>query len=1122
MATHGTIAAFSSSQETWTVYVERLEQYFAANKIENADQQRAILLSVCGPATYRLIRNLVSPKKPTEFKIDELIDIVRKHHDPKPSAIVQRFRFNSRNRHTGESIAAYVAQLRQPAEHCEYGTTLNDMLRDRLVCGVDDLRIQRRLLAEPQLTFDKAFEIATASESAEKNVKDLQSGAQLSDSPVNKLSTHHSATQKSCYRCGDKHKAADCRFRTAECRKCGKKGHIARACKGKLVPAKGQPRPQQKAVTSAEFRPTHIVKEEEDDYSMYHVTGTPVKPLLVTVSINNASVEMEVDTGASVSIISEATYNRLWSPEDAPPLQESSVKLRTYSGEQIGVKGSTTVTVKYKEQTEQLPLVVANGSGPCLLGRDWLMTIRLDWTNLFSVNHACYSLSLQGILDTYATVFSPELGALKGTTATIRVDSTAQPRFHKPRAVPYALKAKIEKELDRLIQQGVIEPIEFTEWAAPIVPVLKKDGSIRICGDYKVTINQASQVDSYPLPRIDDLFASLAGGKKFSKLDLAHAYQQIQLDDVSKKLVAINTHKGLFQYNRLPFGASAAPSIFQRTMETLLQGLPGVCLYLDDILITGQSDQEHLTNLSAVLQKLAAAGMKLRPTKCFFMLQEVEYLGHKISAKGLEPTQEKVQAIIDAPAPRNVSQLKSFLGMLNYYGKFLPNLSTCLAPLYSLLQKRSHWSWGPKQHKAFEEAKNLLTSSSMLTHYDPSKPLILACDASPYGIGAVLSHKVEDDELPIAFASRSLAPAEKNYSQIDKEALAIVFGVKHFHQYLFGRHFMIKSDHKPLQHLLGERKGIPAMASARVQRWALTLSAYNYTVQYVPGKDNANADVFSRLPLSVQPKEVPMPQELVYLLEGLEISPVTVDQIRTWTDRDPVLAKVRRFVQQGWPRTVDSELQPYHSRQLELSIQDNCLLWGSRIIVPKQGREKLLALLHEGHPGICKMKGLARSYVWWPNIDADLEVQVKQCNQCQLNQPSPPAVPMHPWEWPERPWERIHVDYAGPFLGKMFLVVVDAHSKWMEIEVVNTATTEATVEQLRAMFARFGLPKVMVTDNGTCFTSSEFAEFTRRNHIRHFKTAPYHPSSNGLAERAVQTFKKGMKKQLTGTTQTKL
>ena len=445
-------------------------------------------------------------------------------------------------------------------------------------------------------------------------------------------------------------------------------------------------------------------------------------------------------------------------------------------------------------------------------------------------------------------------------------------------------------------------------------------------------------------------------------------------------------------------GVSAAPSIFQRTMETLLQGLPGVCLYLDDILITGKTNQEHLDNLAAVLQRLAAAGMKLKPEKCSFMLPEVEYLGHKISEKGLQPTTQKVRAIVEAPQPTNVSQLKSFLGMLNYYGKFLPNLSTCLAPLYALLQKKSPWSWGSQQENAFNKAKSMLTSSCLLTHYDPTKPLILACDASPYGLGAVLSHQLEEDEYPVAFASRSLAPAEKNYSQIDKEALAIVFGVKHFHQYLFGRSFIIKSDHKPLQYLLGEKKGIPSMASARVQRWALTLSAYNYKVQYVPGREHANADVFSQLPLPVQPKEIPMPEELVFLMEGLEISPVTVKQIKVWTDHDPVLATVRRFVKQGWPKSADPKFRPYHVRKLELSIQDDCILWGSRIIVPKPGREQLLSLLHEGHPGISKMKGLAHSYVWWPNIDADIEAQVKRCNQCQMNQPSPPIVPMHPWE----------------------------------------------------------------------------------------------------------------------------
>ena len=215
-------------------------------------------------------------------------------------------------------------------------------------------------------------------------------------------------------------------------------------------------------------------------------------------------------------------------------------------------------------------------------------------------NHVCSSLSLQGILDEHSSVFDSKLGTLNDTTVTIRLDPTAQPRFCKARTVPYALKGKIEKELDRLVQQGVIEPICFSEWAAPIVPVLKKDGTVRICGDYKLTVNQAAKTDSYPLPKINDLFASLAGGETFSKLDLANAYLQIPLDEASQKLVTINTHKGLYKYNRLPLGISAAPSIFQRTMESILQGLPGVCVYLDNILITGKNDEEHLTNVSNI------------------------------------------------------------------------------------------------------------------------------------------------------------------------------------------------------------------------------------------------------------------------------------------------------------------------------------------------------------------------------------------------------------------------------------------------------------------------------------------------------------------------------------------
>ena len=259
----------------------------------------------------------------------------------------------------------------------------------------------------------------------------------------------------------------------------------------------------------------------------------------------------------------------------------------------------------------------------------------------------------------------------------------------------------------------------------------------------------------------------------------------LQVDKESKKLVVINTHKGLYQYNRLPFGITSAPAIFQKAMEGLLQGIEHVTVYIDDILVTGRTEEEHLQNLEEVISRLEKAGIRLKKSKCAFMLPSIEYLGHTISAEGLHPTSEKIKAIQDAPTPRDVSQLRSFLGLLNYYSKFLPHLSSMLAPLYQLLQKTKSWTWGKAQATAFQQAKKALTSAEVLTHNDPDRDLILDCDASPYGVGAVLSHCLQDGQMkPIASASRSLTPAEKKYSQLDKEGLAIVFGVKRFNQYL--------------------------------------------------------------------------------------------------------------------------------------------------------------------------------------------------------------------------------------------------------------------------------------------------------------------------------------------------
>lgn len=1113
----GQIGEFDPAKEDWTHYAERVGHFFTANGITVEGTQRALLLTTIGPAAYKLLRNLVAPAKLEDQSYKILVDTMRRHQSPTPSEIVQRYKFNSRFRREGESIATFLSELRALAEFCNFGPSLDDMLRDRLVCGVEDPPIQRRLLAEEKLTFEKAAGVALAMETAAHNAETLRSAAgkvgdatlQTSPSSVHQVQAAASAQAPSksgsCYRCGQtSHMAAQCKFKEAKCYQCGKMGHIKRACR-------------QRMMSSEQGKVKHLQEistpPEEYEY-LFQVGGdTKCKPFEIEVEVEGQPLKMEIDTGASVSVVSQTVYRELLHEKR---LEKTTVQLKTYGGESLKVLGEISVKVRQGGKEALLPLLVVRGSGPSLFGRNWLSQFQLDWKEI----HSLQQTALSQLLEKYAAIFEPGLGTLEGVEAKIIMDPQAQPKFHKARSVPYAMRGLVDKELERLAREGIIEPVPFSDWAAPIVPVLKSDKtSVRICGDFKVTINQASKLESYPIPKIEDLFASLAGGQTFSKIDLSQAYQQIPLAEESKKVAVINTQKGLFQYNRLPFGVSSAPAIFQRTMESLLQDIPHVVVYLDDILVTGTTQEGHLSALEKVLSRLEKAGLRVQKSKCVFMSTEVIYLGHKINAEGLHPIAEKIEAVQAAPAPTNVTELKSYLGLLSYYGKFLPNMSTLLAPLYQLLKVTVRWKWTKVEQEAFVNSKKLLSSYPVLVHFDPQCEVILACDASPYGIGAVLSHRMPDGtERPVGFASRTLSTTEQKYSQIEKEGLACVFGVKRFHTYLYGRHFTLLTDHKPLLGLFDERRPVPTQASGRIQRWALVLGMYEYRLGFRSSQSHGNADALSRLPLPQAPEWVPEPPEVVLMMEHLEESPVSARDIRRETRLDPLLSRVLQFVLSGWPEVcATTELKPFWTRRMELSVQQECILWGNRVVVPGSLRSQVLSELHDSHPGISRMKALGRMFVWWPGLDQEVEEVVRQCTECQSTRAAPPQAPLQPWVWPSRPWSRLHMDYAGPYLGHRFLVVIDAYSKWLEVFPMSSTTTAATVEKLRVLFAQFGLPEVMVSDNGPNLVSSEFKEFLHRNGVKQVTSAPAHPASNGLAERAVKTFKEGLSKMKSGT-----
>uniref|UniRef100_A0A914UPP6 RNA-directed DNA polymerase n=1 Tax=Plectus sambesii TaxID=2011161 RepID=A0A914UPP6_9BILA len=854
------------SWKTWSllfkVYLEE------RNTLSDKGKKVALLSSLSIKAVEEL-QAICEPDDPLDddVKFEDLLSGLSRRFLELTNDTLERNKF-FQLKMGSSSLREFASSLKKAAATCKFPPAYYDMaLTDGFILGVPDY-------IRSVLIRDKPATLAAALESAEnvqlsKSSLDARPQSSADFQSVNQIQkSKSSAGDHSCYRCGKtNHLPDNCRFRNERCNACNKQGHIAKVCRSKSQQSSESQKGGEGKKGFNSSKNNQVVANLDDikvSTLTSHADLVDTQRIGVQLQMNGVPAELEYDTGAAVTVINK----NLWSKLGKPPLSNSRVNCRGYNNQKIPLLGEATVDVACDGKQAKLKMLVSH-DGDNVMGRSWIHALQLfcecrlkTCMTPLKVSAVSCSTSASGtstideLLSEFPQVFQPGLGHCTKTKAHLSLKQDSRPKFLKARPLPYAVYDAVDKELDRLVEQGVLQPINYSDWAAPVVIAPKPGGQIRLCADFSTGLNASLDLHQYPLPKPEELFSKLNGGQVFSKIDFSEAYLQMELEEESKKLVVINTHKGLFQYNRLPFGVSSAPAIFQQTMEKMLTGVPGVGVYLDDIIVTGTTEAAHLQNLRQVLRRITDYGFRLKKEKCSWAQSSVEYLGFIVDGRGQHTSSKKTKAIVDMPAPKNVHQLRSFLGMVQHYARFVPALSTRLSPLHQLLRKQEGsinklvpYDWTAECHRAFEEIKKDLISPRMLVHYTPHLPIVMAADASNDGIGAVIAHRMPDgQELPIAHASKTLSDAEKRYPQIQKEALALIFGIKKFHKYLWGRHFVLQTDHQPLVKIFGSKKGLPATAANRLQNYAIILMAYSFDIEYVKTDAFGQADGLSRLP----------------------------------------------------------------------------------------------------------------------------------------------------------------------------------------------------------------------------------------------------------------------------------
>ena len=1118
----------SSSQvaQKWRKWKRAFEYYAEGKGLENTRKKTSQLLHFAGMEVQDIFEDIADPNPGADQ--DPYAVCIRKldhHFRAEENVPFERHVFRQLAPNEGEAVDKFLVRLRQQARHCNFGTSLDDNLRDQLIEKLTDMELKRKLLETRNITLAEVLEKARASEAARQQMQFMISGASI-NAVGKKEDRTGDQVENLCYSCGKKgHFSRDlcCPAKGRKCAKCSRYGHFAVCCRGSNRPSPragdnrrsvgrqtnhvGVGLEEESFVRCDESNPAFsfaVTEETAEEVCMVSISSEPT----MDVSINGIVKEVLIDSGSVSNLIGEEDFQKLRGSGFKGKVEHCSKKLFAYGGNKVDVIGQFEADVSAGHSTVSTNFILVK-HGRCILGN---ATARALGVLHVGPNTApvtdCNALQddIVGELKAkYPKVFEG-VGKLKDFKLKLHVDPNVPPVAQKLRRVPFALRDKVTAKIEELLREDIIERVEGpTTWASPVVVAPKPSGEIRLCVDMRCA-NEAIVRERLPIPTVDEVLEELNGSTVFSKLDLRWGFHQIELHEDSRDITTFITHEGLFRYKRLSFGVNAAPEKYQHVIRQAIAGVEGVVNIADDLIVHGKNTSEHDQNLHKLLAKLQEKNLTLRCDKCTFRMNKVVFMGILLSQHGIGPTEEKVRAVKEASRPTSATEVRSFLGLVGFSSRFIQDFATIAEPLRALTRNGATFEWKETQEKAFQKLKEELVGATMLAYFDKTAHTKVIADASPVGLGAVLVQEVGEQSRAVCYASRSLSDTERRYSQTEKEALALVWACERFNLYLNGLpEFDLVTDHQALKTIYGPR----SKPSARIERWVLRMQPYKYKVCYVPSRENI-ADALSRL------TKIPASQGYVhdeeYIREvTLQAVPVAlrIEEIEEASSQDKELKVVRECLQKDdWSEAPKAFVMVRN----ELTSVGQVVLRGTRIVIPGNLRKRVLDLAHEGHQGIVKTKERLRSKVWWPGIDQQAERRCRECFGCQMVTKHVPPPPVKPTRLPDTAWQEVALDLLGPMPGgEYLLVVVDYFSRWMEVDVIRSTTSATIIKCLDNHFARYGTPVGLRTDNGPNLVSDEMEKYLEEMGIVHHHTTPLWPRANGEVERENRSLLKAMR-----------